>query len=567
MIAALPDTIQPFMTWSWADIEPYYQDLESQKLDDSSVDRFLRDWSDLTARLHETQFRLHTATDQNTADEDTRRRFTAFMDDIYPQYQACEQRLREKFLASGLQPAGFEVPLKRMRAQAELFRESNVPLLAEDQKLGTEYFKITGAQTVEWEGKTIPVSQLLPVFERSDRALRERAWRLGSARALEDRNAINSLWQEELRVRQTLAANAGLPDYRAYRWRQLLRFDYSVEDCEHFHDAVATVITPLAVRLWERRRKQWGVETIRPWDIYADPLGRPPLHPYNGEAQLVEGTRCIFERVDPVFAGYLDLMHRENMLDLDSRANKSPSGYNIVFLASKLPFIFMNAVGSHRDVQTLLHEGGHAFHGLELSGLPYLQQRMGVPIETAEVASMSMELLSLPYLEQSQGGFYSSEDAQRARRWQLEMMVGVFGSVALVDAFQHWTYTHPDEAADPEAANRVFAEMTARYRPWEDWSGLEEEQAAGWQRILHIHTVPMYFIEYAIAQLGAIQVWANALQDQAEAVRRYRHALSLGNTVGVPEFYHAAGARFAFDEEMLRFAAGLMEQQLDLLEA
>ena len=557
--------IDEFMRWDWAQIEPYYQALAAQPIDEASVESWLKDWTRLSKLLRETHQRLWVASTVDTTDLQARQRYTDFLDNIYPQAQAAEQKIKEKLLASGLEPPGFEVPLRNMRLEAELFCEANLPLLSEELKLATEYDKISGAQTVQWQGKEVTLLQLHPVYLDPDRSLRERAWRLASARQLADRQAINDLWVKLLAIRRQLAANANLPDYRLYRWRQLLRFDYTPQDCKQFHRAIEDVVIPAARRLYERRRRLLAVGALRPWDVHVDVRGRPPLKPFSTIAELEEKTSAIFEGVDPALGDYFEIMRREGLLDLDNRKGKAPGGYCTDFPASSRPFIFCNSVGVHDDVQTLLHEGGHAFHVFESSRLPYFQQ-MHVPLEFAEVASMGMEFLASPYLSAEQGGFYTPAETAQARVDLLEGYLLFWPYMAVVDAFQHWVYEEAEAASDPANCDAQWVELWERFMTGVDWSGLEQEKMTGWQRKLHIHEDPFYYVEYGLALLGAAQVWRNALKDQRAATAAYRRALALGGTATLPQLYAAAGARFAFDASTLGEVVDLMERTISELE-
>lgn len=556
MIETLEVNAQEFSQWPWAKIEPLYQELLDRKLSQGNLESWLGDWTRLASLVHESLARLELAATLDTTDEQADQSFQRFLDEIFPPAQAMEQKLKEKLLASGLQPEDFEVPMRNMRAEAELFREENLPLLSEEKKLGSEYDKIIGAQTVEWEGKEVTVSQLRPVLQDLDRSRRERAWRLGAERQLADREAINRLWQELLSLRLRLAANAGLPDYRAYRWREMLRFDYTPENCEQFHQAIEAAVVPAAQKIYEKRRKQLGVDTLRPWDLEVDPLGREPLKPYQTIQELEEKGEAIFRRVDPQLGEYYATMRREGLLDLDNRKGKAPGAYCTEFLTIRRPFIFANSVGLHDDVQTLLHESGHAFHVFEIAHWPYHQQ-MEIGYEFAEVASMGMELLAAPYLTEDCGGFYTPADAARARIQHLESCILFWPYMAVVDAFQHWAYTHPEAAMDPVNCDAQWGALWGRFMAGVDWTGLEEEMKTGWHRKLHIYRYPFYYVEYGLAQLGAMQVWRNALANQAGAVAAYRRALALGGTVPLPDLYAAAGARFAFD-------AGTLGEMVDL---
>lgn len=566
MSLSLPKTAAEFMKLGWGQIAPFYSELQDREVGADNVEQWLSEWTDLSRLINETSQRLYVATSVNTADRDAEKRLFYFLEHINPPAEAAEQKLREKLLATKLDPAGFEIPLRNMRAQAALYREENLALFTEERKLENEYNKVIGSQTLNWQDKDITVTQLRPVYQSVDRSLREKAWRLASSRQLADREAINELWVKFMSLRKLEASNADCPDYRAFRWKQLLRFDYSPENCAQFHDAIEQAVVPAAERIYERRRKQLGVDSLRPWDLDVDPSGQPALRPYKEAAELINKTAVIFHQLDPRLREYFDTMRKEDLLDLDNRRNKAPGGYCTSFAVVKRPFIFMNAVGVHDDVQTLLHESGHAFHYFESAHLPYAQQQ-DVGMEFAEVASMSMELLGLPYLSSTDHGFYSKGEAARASIEHLEGLILFWPYMAVVDAFQHWVYTHHDEATQPAACDAAWAAEWKRFMRGVDWSGLEQEMMTGWHRKLHIHVAPFYYVEYGLAQLGAVQVWRNSLRHQADAIRAYRHALSLGGTAALPELYRTAGAQFSFDAGTLRDAIDVIEGTIAKLSA
>lgn len=565
LFTTLPTSAQAMVDWPWEKLEPYFAELQQRPLRADNVHDWLTDWTHLAELLSEVYARLYVATTVDTNDEQAEQRYKTFLDEILPRMEAAEQQLKVKLLDSGLQPEGFAIPLRNIRQAVELFREENLPLISEELKLSTEYDKIVGAQTIQWDGQEVTLPQLQPVYLEQDRGRRERAWRLAMERWLADRQAINELWQKLLDLRVRQARNAGFDDYRAYRWKQLLRFDYTPENCAEFHDAIEEVVVPAVERLYARRRERLGLESLRPWDLEVDPDGHPALKPFTQVSDLMEKTAAIFQRVDPQLGGYFATMRQEGLLDLENRKGKAPGGYCIDFGYVHRPFIFMNAVGIHDDVQTLLHEGGHAFHVFESADLPYIQQK-NVTMEFAEVASMAMELLSAPYLEAKQGGFYSPAEAARARLEHLEGAIRFWPYMAVVDAFQHWAYTHAEQAADPANCDAEWDRLWGRFMRGVDWSGLEETRRTGWQRKLHIIQVPFYYVEYGLAQMGAFQVWRNARRDQAGAVAAYRRALSLGGTASLPELYAAAGARFAFDAATLKELVDLGEQTIYELE-
>ena len=557
----LPEKATEMLAWSWSQFEPYYQELAGRALSAANVEAFLTDWTRLHERLDEVATRLAIAKDVNTADKEAEQRFNRFLEEIYQESQEAEQKLKMKLLESGLKPAGFELPLRKMHADAALFREANLPLQVEVTKLCTEYSKVTGSQTLQWDGKEITVTQLRPVFQETDRARREKAWRLAAERQLADRAALNELWQKLLKLRLQMAANAGFADYRSLIWQEMFRFDYTPENCKQFHGAIEETVVPAATRVYQRRAARLGLEAMRPWDLDVDVEGRPALAPFKEVEQFESGVHTILQRVDPQLGGYFQTMMTEGLLDLENRNNKAPGGYCSTLEAAKRPFIFMNAVGLHGDVMTLIHEGGHACHSFEASRLPWHQQRQ-VGLEFAEVASMGMELLAAPYFAKAVGGFYTEAEAGRALAENLEKDLLFWPYMAVVDAFQHWVYENPAAAMEPANCDRQWAKLWRRFMAGVDWTGLEDVLETGWQRKLHIFLVPFYYVEYGLAQLGAAQVWANALKDQAGAVAAYRRALAFGGTKSLPELYATAGAKFAFDAGTLSPVVALMEEKL-----
>ncbi len=569
MLVNLPANYEAFSTLGWPDIEQHCQALQARPLSPESIHEWLSDWTALAELIDETLTRFYVATTLDTTDEAAEKRYLEYLDKVMTPWRSAEQRLREKLLASGIEPAGFAIPLRNMRAAAELFREANLPLFNEESRLGTEYSKIIGAQTVDWDGEELTLTQLVPFLQSPDRALRERAFRAAAARRLQDRESLDALWVKFLDVRRQIAANADMPDMRAYAWKSKLRFDYTPDDNLRFLDSIEAVVVPAAARLLERYRQQMGVDVLRPWDadwrVTIDPLNRPPLKPYRSTDELEERSGAIFHRVDPGLGAFFDTMRREHLLDLDNRKGKAPGGYCTYFANAKRPFIFMNGVGSHDDVQTMLHEAGHCFHAFETSKLPYYQQAE-VTMEFAEVASMAMELLAAPYLTHDQGGFYTPAEAARARVDHLTKLIRFWCYMAVVDGFQHWVYTHLEDAKDPRQTSAKWVELWQRFMPVEDWTGLEPVLESYWHRQLHIFELPFYYVEYGLAQLGAVQIWRNALTDQAGAVASYRRALALGGTVTLPELFQTAGARFAFDAATLRDAVSLIEETVERLE-
>jgi oligoendopeptidase F len=557
--ASFPKTSDDALTWPWERFAVYFDALEKEPLAADTGAAWLTRWSQLTALVSECETRLNVAMSADTADTAAEKRYNDFLETIKSPAEQRQQNLRNKLLASQLTPAGFELPLKKMRSQAEIFRPENLPLLVEQEMRANEYYKIQGAQTVQWDGEEITLPQLDPVYLQTDRPRREKAWRLAMQRWQQDRVAIGELWRVLAKLRQKIAANAGFADYRSFRWKDLLRLDYTPEEIKQFHENIRQVVVPAAKRIYEKRQKRLRVDQLRPWDLDVDPLGRAPLKPFITAAELETKALAAFNALDPQLGKYFETMRREKTLDLENRKNKAPGGFCAGLEVRRLPYIFMNAVGTHYDVLTLLHEAGHAFHYFEASRLPWTQQRY-IPSEFDEVASMSMELLAGLHLDQQPGGFYDKRDAARARIEALEGIILFWPYMSVVDSFQHWAYEHPEAARDPRQCDRAWAELWDKFMPGVDWTGLEFAKETGWQRKLHIHTYPFYYVEYGIAELGAVQVFGRALKDPKQALADYRHALSLGGTVSLPQLFAAAGVKFSLDEQTLREAVTLIEQ-------
>ncbi|UCG42802.1 MAG: M3 family oligoendopeptidase [candidate division WOR-3 bacterium] len=551
------------LDWKWPDFEPQFRDLASRRLTADTVEKFLTDWTWLHDRVSEVRNRLQVASWRNTADAKLGQRFDQFLRDILPKWHEEEQKLRTKLLESGLQPAGLELPLRRMRTDAALFREENLELEVEEERLHREYEQVSTARTVVWEGKEVPRAALWPVLGGPDRERREAAWRVRATRELEDRTAINSLWQRLLENRLKLAANAGSRSFRDYGWQLLKRFDYTPEDCKRFHRAVEQAAVPAAGRARERRRRMLGLDSLRPWDVHADVLFRPPLKPFADVGELKAGAARLFAHVDEDLGRYFQAMVDEDLLDLESRKNKVTYTCCVPFAAARQAFIMASREWeSDNIVGGLAHEFGHACHVFEKSRLPWYQQRE-TGHEAGELASQSMELLVLSHLAKEQGGFHTEEEARRVATEHLEYVLRFLPRVAAVDALQHWAYENPKDAQDPDRMDEQWLGLMERFEPGVDWTGLEHVLKTGWWRDQsHILVDPLYYIDYGVGMVGACQVWANSMKDKAAAVSAYRQALALGGTKSLPELYRAAGAKFAFDADTLAEVVDLVESKL-----
>ena len=559
----LPKDSTQMRDWSWDQYVPFFDHLETFDLNPANISNWMKYWSDLSELVGEVGTSVYVSTTVDTTDEEAKERYHKFLEDISENVSSRNQKLKIKFLDSGLSPDDFEIPLRGIKSEVNLFSKDNLPLLTSDAKLSKEYDAIIGSQTVKWEDEEITLTQLSPIMLETNRDRREKAWKLASTRRLQDRNSINKIWKKVLRIRMSIADNSGYDDYRAWRWEYLKRFDYTPEDCLTFHESIEKVIVPLANKLLEKRKVALGLDKLKPWDLSVDIFGRDALVPFENADELEDKCHNIFNSVDLELGKHFAIMREKELLDLGNRKGKAPGGYCTEYPFQRLPFIFMNAVGTHSDVQTMIHEGGHAFHVFESADLPYSSQR-DVGMEFAEVASMAMELLASPFLAEKDGGFYSDEDSARARIEHLEKVIMFWPYMAVVDAFQHWAYTNPDKALNSDNCDAEWTALWERFQMSEhiDYSGCEDIIATGWHNKLHIYHVPFYYVEYGMAQLGAIQIWGKSLKDAKKAISDYRAALSLGGNATLPQLYEAAGARFSFDDKTLEYAANLIEEQI-----
>ncbi|MCH7870688.1 MAG: M3 family oligoendopeptidase [Planctomycetes bacterium] len=533
----------------WETAERYYRELAEREVGAlDELERWLCDWSELDACFDEEGVAREIAMTRHTDDPQCERRHVDFVENIKPKRAPWHDRLRKKFAAHAeeyeLPPLRYEVLERDCRNAIEIFRHANVPLLTEDELLRQRYQKITAAMTCDFDGQERTIQQTMRYLEEPDRRQREQAWRAAAERYGQDRDALNELYDQMVGVRHRIGRNADCGDYRGYAFKAKERFDYTPEDCLAYHDAIEKVVVPAVQRLAEERKKKLAIDTLRPWDLDVDVDHRPPLTPFETDRELAEGCGRIFTRIDPDFGRIFDTLVEREMLDLGSRKGKAPGGYQEMYWEQRMPFIFMNAVGAEDDVTTLLHEGGHAFHSWACRNEPLLPYRR-CPLEFAEVASMSMELLAHPHLEE-----FFGDQAGRARKRHLLDILHFLPWMARVDAFQHYVYANVEHDTDRRLDE--WQALRQRFAPHQDWSGLEEHERNSWHRKLHFFQVPFYYIEYGIAQLGALQVWLNAKKDPQTAIAKYRAALTLGGSRPLPELFETAGCKFDFSEATLR---------------
>lgn len=518
-------------------------------VDSAKLRQWILDWSELESVLGEVSCRRYVAMTCNTADEKAAKAYTDFVENIQPIMNEYDDKLNKKLVAHPAKDAlqgEFGEWFKGVQVSLDLFSPDNIALETEENKEIQAYQKITGGMSVEFDGETKTMQQMAAYMERTDRELRERAWRTMWERRLKDKDALDKSFDNLFAIRKQVAKNAHCKDFIDYIFLAKHRFDYSPADCEAFHESIEKLVLPLQKEIYKKRAQKMGLERLRPWDLNVDPLDRAPLKPYSTGDELIEKVDQIFESIHPQAGKWAREMQAKKLIDPDSRLGKAPGGYQIGFDESRLPFIFMNSACTDRDIYTLLHESGHSFHQFALADQPIFPYR-DVPAEFAEVASMSMELIGMSNLKPFYGN--DREAIERSTIGELEDVIWLFPWVASVDSFQHRLYNFPEHTASDRSD--IWTEIMDRYDAGVDYTGLEAVRRNLWQKQLHIFECPFYYIEYGIAQIGALQVWANFKKDPKKAIDDLFRAESLGSSRPVKELFEAANIKFDFSPRTL----------------
>ena len=542
----LPET---FKVEKWEDIEPFYQQLLQRPINNKEALRaWLEDRSELESVIAEDVGWRYIRMTCDTANKTYQQDYTYFISEIEPKIAPLNHQLNHKQLDSPyleqLDEPGFAIMKRDLEKDVKIFREENIPLKTQVQNLSKEYGAITGAMTVEMEGQELTLQQAAVYLESTDREKRRETYEKITARRLEDKDELDGLFNQLIQLRHQIAQNAGFPNFRDYMFTAMGRFDYTPQDCFDFHESTRSEIVPLLNALAKERKTQLGVESLKPWDKAVDPTGKPALKPFSTSGELIDKSIESFSKLDPFLGDCLAAMKKMKHLDLESRKGKAPGGYNYPLLESGVPFIFMNATSTLRDLVTIVHEGGHAVHSIVTRDLE-LANFKETPAEVAELASMSMELLSMDHWDIF---FTNKEDLAMAKRQHLEQIIETLPWVATIDKFQHWIYEHPQHSEEErvQAWNNIFNDFSDDVT---DWAGLEQNKDYIWQKQLHLFEVPFYYIEYGFAQLGAIAVWKNFRENPGKGLQGYLNALKLGYTRSIPEVYEAAGIKFDFSRK------------------
>ncbi|GIK70570.1 MAG: oligoendopeptidase F [Bacteroidota bacterium] len=555
----MPDTLE---IDSWQKLETYFLDLEKREINNlNELEIWLQHRSELEAVLEEDLGWRYIKMNIDTTNKELENSFLFFINEIQPHIAPYEDKFNRKLIDSpfikNLDQNQYRIYLRNVKKEIEIFRDENIPLLTKLQTESQKFGSISAAMTVTLDEEEMTLQKAARYLKLNERTKREEAYRKIQQRRLQDKTALNHLYTDLISIRHQVAQNAGFKNFRDYMFTSMGRFDYTVQDCFNFHSAVKQNIIPITNQFDAERKEKLKLESLRPWDLEVDTSGKEPLKPFENGNDLLEKTIQCFTKLRPYFGECLSIMKEMGHLDLESKKGKAPGGFNYPLYEIGVPFIYMNAVGTHRDLVTMVHEGGHAIHSFLTKDLE-LTPFKSFPSEVAELASMSMELLSMEHWDIF---FEDEEELKRAKREQLQKVLETLPWVATIDKFQHWIYENPTHSVEE------------RYATWKnlmndfgsnivDYSGLEEEYANTWQKQLHLFEVPFYYIEYGFAQLGAIAVWRNFKQNKEKALDQYMAALSLGYTKSIGEIYQTAGIRFDFSPEYVKELADFVKAEL-----
>ncbi len=548
----------------WETIQAYYDDLVSREIPDlDSLKKWLEDRSELESIVSENFAWRYIRMTCDTASKEHSEAYSFFVKEIQPKIAPYSDKLNKKYVASPfvdqLQGSGYFIMNRSIKKAIEIYREENIPLFTEVQTINQEYSSISGAQTVEIDGQELTMQQAAVLLQSTDRSKREDVWKKITERRAKDKGKLDELFSKLVKLRHQIAQNAGFKNFRDYMFAAMGRFDYTVEDCFDFHDAIKSEVLPLAYELSKQRKEKLGVTQLRPWDKAVDPEGREALKPFSSPDELTNKSIENFKRSGEFLGQCLATMKEMKHLDLDSRKGKAPGGYNYPLAETGVPFIFMNATSTLRDLVTLMHEGGHAVHSIVTRDLE-LGDFKETPSEVAELASMSMELISMDHWDL----FFKDEDLKRAKTEHLEQVIETLPWIAIIDKFQHWIYENPEHSIEEreEAWLKIYNSFTDDLT---DWSGVEENKKFLWHRQLHLFEVPFYYIEYGFAQLGAIAVWKNYKENNEKGIEGYLNALKLGYTKTIPEIYETANIKFDFSKEYIKGLFAFLDGEMKSL--
>jgi oligoendopeptidase F len=550
---------------NWEEVKPLLEDLANRSIDSlDGLKKWLSDRSEMEAVVAENVGRRYIKMTVNTTDEAAAKSYEHFVTEINPLMSPYDDQLNRKLndceFKAELTESGYKIYFRGIASAIEIYRDENNELAAKDAQLGQKYGAVSGKQAITYQGEEITMQQAGTHLKSTDRAVRKEVFDLVASRRLADGKEMDEILTEMVQIRTEMGKNAGFENYRDFKFKSMGRFDYTVQDCFNFHNSIEKEIVPIVKTFTQERIDKLGHE-LKPYDTAVSLDGKPPLKPFETGEEMLSKTIDLFYKIDQYCGERLEIMKAMEHLDLESKKGKAPGGYNYPLYEIGVPFIFMNSVGLQRDLVTMVHEGGHAVHSFLSRELP-LTPFKSLTSEIAELASMSMELISMEHWEDI---YDDAEELKRAKKEQLKGVLEVLPWVATVDAYQHWLYENANHSVEERHA--AWLKISGRFSSnLVDWSDYPEYKEVTWQKQLHIYEVPFYYIEYGMAQLGAIAMWRNYKNDPAKTMEQYKAALALGYTKSIPEVYETAGVKFDFSQEYVSELASFVKGELAKLD-
>lgn len=552
---------------NWTDIEPFFLKLQNHDVQHAlDLETLIQNYSDVMSVVNENANWAFIHMTCDTADKEKSALYETLAGKVLPLVKKAQENLHQKILNSpfvqNLNQDRYGLLLKKFKNSSDLFSPKNSQIEAELIPLESRFRQITGGLMVNVQNQDLTLPQASLYLTHPDRTLRYEAWSAIHNARLAVKDNLDELFDRMLVLRHQIALNSGFENFRDFKHQEKERFDYTPHDCFEFHNSVKTHVLPIYNSIMKRQQKKLNLisNDLRPWDVDGTPENLKPLKPFQTAEELLQKGLTVFETLDLTLAQNIHKMKAHQLFDLESRKGKAPGGYNCYLDITEMPFIYMNAAGSQREVVTLMHECGHATHNFISNHDPLCFYR-DFPIEVAETASMSMELLTMPLWYHY---YENNNDHKRAQIKQWESIVSSLVWIAVVDAFQHWIYLNPTHTA--KERNEKFSELFKEFHPQEvNWDGHLTEQQNIWQKQLHIFEVPFYYIEYGIAQIGALQVYKNYKHDPKTALEKYKYGLSLGGTKPLPQLWEAMGIRFDFSSQNIKELMQFVSQELEML--
>lgn len=559
--SAAPSRLAPTLTPEG--VRRAYQDLVASLPSlrtESDWEGLWRRWNDLKVQIRGDSSRREFAEARDTNDKAAEEAFRQMREEIHPVAEEHDATIRQALLASPARAAletKFGPLLFKVFENAQAsFAPENIALNVEVGELEARFERLLGNARPVVDGEELTLPKVNALLSHPDATKRKAAWEAYVGWIQTHADELHGLYSELVARRHQLGRNLGEPTFIPLGYRKHRRLDYGPAEVKTFREGIKRHIVPL-LRDLRRKQAEWlGTPTVRPWDMayYPGASLAPGVAPIGEQLSRAQG---LFDRMHPKLGGHFKRMVAEGLIDLENRPGKRPGAYCTGFEDLGLISIFCNSTGDSEDIATLTHEMGHAFQGWESRWIEPLELRWPT-YEACEIHSMGMEFMALRHLD----AFFGPEDVQCFRRLKLIDTITILPYIAVVDAFQHWVYEHPTHT--PEERDRAWSELWDEFLPGVDWSGHEAEKAVRWKRQIHLFVAPFYYIDYAIAESAALQLWLLAEKDPAKCMETYLELCRIGGSQSLVEIVKSAGLVSPFDPEVFGPAVAAIRAELGL---